>query len=76
VTVLLETYLLRRLPAAILKRAVRDAISANGHSATACCWLVSDDADLLLSALAIDGDAVAAWLETLEPVKQCALPGL
>jgi hypothetical protein len=66
----------RRLVAAILKRAVKDARDGNGHSAEARRWLRSERAGVFLDALGIRSDQVAGFLAGLEPVQQTQLPGL
>lgn len=64
-----------RLACAILARAVKDAQSSNGHSAGARRWLVCDPlAGDLLDALGYDRQVVAAWVGSLDPLPQLALP--
>lgn len=64
----------RRLAAAIILRAIRDARSGNGHAAEARRWLASDPlAADLLDALDIRRERVTAWVEGLGPVLQPAL---
>lgn len=66
----------RRLAAAILKQAIRDASSGNGHSIEARRWLESDYARNLFDALGIHFEIAKKWMETLAPPPQPALPGM
>ncbi len=71
-----NTYPERRLAAAILKRAVKDARDGNGHSAEARRWLQSERAGVMMDALGIHSDRAAAFIDELEPVNQGLLPGI
>jgi hypothetical protein len=65
----------RRLAAAIVLRAVRDARSSNGYAAEARRWLLSDPlAADLLDYLDLGQSKLTAWVEGLEPLRQPALP--
>jgi len=72
-----ETTGYRRLAAAVLRQAVRDAQSDNGTATEARAWLAESSgcADLC-DLIGLDRGAVAAWVDGLPPVRQPALPGL
>jgi len=65
-----ETYGHRRLAAAIVVQAARDAKSrkpALAHPARA--WLVGDGVDLV-EAVGLDRDRVREWIDRLDPMQQ------
>lgn len=67
----------RRLVAAILARAARDAVGDNEHTAEARQWLTeSEYAEILFSEMGIHLNVVDAWIDTLEPLLQPELPGI
>jgi hypothetical protein len=66
----------RRLAAAIVARAVRDARDGNGQAAEARRWLRSEYARNLLDGLDIHPDRASRWLSNLDPAMQRMLPGL
>jgi hypothetical protein len=67
----------RRLVAAILTRAVRDAVDDNEHTTEARQWLTeSEYAEILFSEMGIHLDVVETWVDTLEPLLQPELPGI
>lgn len=67
----------RRLMAAILARAVRDARDNDGYAAEARRWLLeSDYAERLLDAFGIHRDRAAAWVDGLDHLRQEMLPDL
>ena len=64
----------RRLAAAVLARAVRDAEAGD---VLARRWLEgSPEAGLLLGAVGLEQDRARAYVERLDPAPQGALPGL
>ena len=64
----------RRLACAILRRAVFDARSGNGHASEARHWLRFHPwAGDLLDALDLDRERVTAWVGDLEPLQQLSL---
>lgn len=64
----------RRLAAAILLLAARDARSGNGYAAEARLWLLCDPlAGVLLDSLELDRQRVGKWMGKLEPLAQPAL---
>jgi hypothetical protein len=65
----------RRLAAAIIARAVKDAQLGNGYSAEARSWLLSSPlAAYLLDIVEVNRDMVHQWVRELEPLHQPALP--
>ena len=65
----------RRLAAAIIARAVKDAQSGNGHSAEARSWLLASPlAAYLLDVVEVDPGVVRQWVRELDPLHQPALP--
>jgi hypothetical protein len=63
----------RRLAAAIVELAVRDAVAGD---ALARRWLEgSPEAGALLDALGLHRDRARRWIEDLDPAPQAALPG-
>jgi hypothetical protein len=65
----------RRLAAAIIARAVKDARSGNGYAAEARSWLLSSPlAAYLLDVVEVDRGRVYRWVCELEPLYQPALP--
>ena len=70
-----ETLAARRLAAAVVLRAVRDARDGNGYSAEARHWLAGDGCDLA-SQLDIAPERVTAWVDALPMLVQETLPGL
>jgi len=64
----------RRIAAAILELAVRDALAGD---ALARRWLErSPQAGALLDAVGLHRDLAIRWIEDLDPPPQAALPGL
>jgi hypothetical protein len=66
----------RRLAAAIVLQAARDATNGNGHAAEARVWLRSPQCADLLDALDVDRGKAARWLQSQEPLVQASLPGI
>ena len=67
-----ETLAARRLTAALLLRAARDARSGNGYAAEARDWLADEGADLA-TWLDLDAGRVIRWVDALPVLVQ---PGL
>jgi hypothetical protein len=65
----------RRLAAAILLQAARDAVNGNGHAAEARTWLRSRQCADLLDALDVDRGRAVKWLLSQDPLDQLQLPG-
>ena len=64
----------RRIAAAVLERAVRDAVAGD---AIARRWLErSPEADALLAGLGLHQDRARTWIGRLDPPPQAALPGI
>lgn len=64
----------RRLAAAIVRRAVLDAQSANGQAAAARCWLLTSPwCGDLLDYLSLDRRRALAWVDGLPDLAQPAL---
>jgi hypothetical protein len=64
----------RRIAAAVLERAVRDAQAGDPLARR---WLErSPEAGALLDAVGLHRDRARRWIEELDPPPQAALPGL
>ncbi|MDY6876797.1 MAG: hypothetical protein SWK90_11440 [Chloroflexota bacterium] len=71
-----ETLAARRLSAAVVLRACRDATAADPEQAApAREWLADEGADLA-EQLGLSPERVTGWLAELGPVRQPGLPGL
>jgi hypothetical protein len=65
----------RRLAAAILVRAAKDAQSRDGYAAEARYWLLSSPwAIYLMDMMELDRSLVRRWVLDLKPLRQPALP--
>jgi len=71
----LEGQAARRLAAAVVLRACRDARLGNGYAAEARDWLAGDGADLA-EQLDLDAGRVIRWVDGLPGLVQEGLPGL
>jgi len=67
-----STLAFRRLAAAVLLRAARDARDGNGHAADARSWLADDGADLA-DQLGLPPERVTAWVDGLPILVQPVL---